>query len=101
MGQQLEQVIRRYGLTISDVALALKINRRTLYNWFKQEVLDEHKVSRVSEILEDGLHMYTRKHKELIETTDETLPDDDELYWQEKYIELVNSYTRLLKSKKP
>jgi plasmid maintenance system antidote protein VapI len=41
MGQLLERVIRRKGINISELAAALGITRRTLYNWFKLEIIDE------------------------------------------------------------
>jgi hypothetical protein len=101
MGQLLERAIRKKGLNISEVAVALNINRRTLYNWFKQEFLDEHKLTKVSEIIKDGLLLYTKKQTELSITTSESLGDNDELYWHEKYTDLLDRYSRLIKTKKP
>jgi transposase-like protein len=101
MGRLLERAIRKKGLNISEVAVALNINRRTLYNWFKQDVLDEHKLTKVSDIIKEGLLLYTTRQKELRITTSEPLGDNDELYWHEKYTDLLNRYSRLIKTKKP
>jgi hypothetical protein len=101
MGRLLERAIRKKGLNISEVAVALNINRRTLYNWFKQDVLDEHKLKKVTEVIKDGLLLYTTKQTELRITTSEPLTDNDELYWHEKYTELLDRYSRLIRTKKP
>ncbi|RZK22651.1 MAG: hypothetical protein EOO43_09375 [Flavobacterium sp.] len=52
MGELLERAIRRKGLNISELAIALNITRRTLYNWFKQEAIDEVTMERLSKVIQ-------------------------------------------------
>jgi hypothetical protein len=40
-GILLERAIRRKQLNISELAVALNITFKTLYNWFKRKVIDE------------------------------------------------------------
>jgi hypothetical protein len=51
MGQLLERVIRRTGLNVTDIALALDASRRTVYTWFTMEVIDESITGRISDII--------------------------------------------------
>ena len=51
MGELLEKAIRRKGLNITELAIALSVTRRTLYNWFKLERIDELVMERISEVI--------------------------------------------------
>lgn len=100
MGQLLERVIRRKGINISELAGALGVTRRTLYNWFKQEVIDESIMERVSSVIVYDLTSNTPKPtiaKEIIfEPNIEVPVEKDEAYWQSRYIDLLERYAGLL-----
>ena len=100
MGQLLERVIRRKGLNISELATALGITRRTLYNWFKQEVIDEAIMARVSSVIVYDLTSNAPKptivQEVVVEPIQESPIEKDEEYWQNRYIDLLERYSGLL-----
>ena len=100
-GKLLERAIRNEHLTVSQIAAALNVNRRTLYYWFKQENLDESIVNRVIDLMTVNIANTSNSLRLSIITEEKTSLIDDELYWQEKYIDLLERYTRLLTTKKP
>ena len=99
MGELLERAIRRKGLNITELAAALNITRRTLYNWFKQEVIDEVIMERISEVISydfsnNAVNPIIRKI-----VIKETVLIRDEAYWRDKYIDLLERYAKLLQPK--
>ena len=99
MGELLERAIRRKGLNITELAEALNITRRTLYNWFKQEVIDEVIMERISEVISydfsnNAVNPIIRKI-----VIKETVLIRDEAYWRDKYIDLLERYAKLLQPK--
>jgi len=50
-GQLLERAVRRSALSLSDIARGLRVNRRSLYNWFKHEELSESIFLKVGQII--------------------------------------------------
>jgi len=96
MGQLLEGAIRRKGLNITQIADALNVSRRTLYNWFKQEVIDEHVMERISGVIVYDAASIKPKPTIIKPITPESLLDKDEAYWQDKYIDLLERYAKLL-----
>ena len=96
MGALLEKAIRKKGINITELAFAIKVSRRTLYNWFKQDVIDKDIMDRISGAIQYDL------------TTINTVPAisqealespsvKNELYWQDRYIDLLERYAKLLK----
>jgi plasmid maintenance system antidote protein VapI len=55
MGELLERAIRKKGVNITELARALNITRRTMYNLFKQEVIDKGTMERISEVIKYDL----------------------------------------------
>ena len=104
MGQLLEKVIRRKGINISELANALKITRRTLYNWFKQEVIDEVTMQRISSVIVYDFYAEAQKPQIIRQHHDvsikETPTTDDEAYWQNRYIDLLERYSDLLTTRR-
>jgi transcriptional regulator with XRE-family HTH domain len=97
MGQLLERVIRRKGINISELAAALNITRPTLYSWFNQEVIDETAMQKISSII-----VYDFSHDKpkptVVNKIEEFTPIKDEAYWQERYIQLLERYSKLLEA---
>lgn len=50
-GQIVEKVIRRDGHSISDVSRLMKVNRRSVYNWFNQPNLRPEIIYRIGRII--------------------------------------------------
>jgi len=95
MGELLERAIRRKGLNITEIAFAMKVTRRTLYNWFKQDVIDRETMERLSTIVKYDVEsnlpgIFTT------EVEDPIIPIKDEAYWQGRYIDLLERYSSLL-----
>jgi transcriptional regulator with XRE-family HTH domain len=92
MGELLEKAMKKKGMSVSAVAIALDINRRTLYNWFKQKTIDKVIMQKISSLMVLDRHLI------------EILPNDtileksnlQETCWQDKYIDLLEKYAELL-----
>jgi transcriptional regulator with XRE-family HTH domain len=96
MGQLLERVIRRKGINISELAAALGITRRTLYNWFKLEIIDEDAIERISNLIVYDLTSEAGKHSVVNAQPKQTQLELDDQYWQDRYIDLLERYSILL-----
>jgi hypothetical protein len=97
MGQLLEKVIRKKGINITELAGALQVSRRTLYNWFKQEVIDEFTMDKISTTI--VYDFTTDKPKPTIVIADTQAPTaKDAAYWQGRYLDLLEKYSELLEA---
>lgn len=63
-GRQVEDVVRRSGLTITAIAKKMELSRRTLYQWFTDPDLAASKVLRIGYVLS---HDFTTEIPELKE----------------------------------
>ena len=82
-GSELEKVIRKKGINISELARKIGVNRRSLYNWFKEKNLKSSIVKRISEAINVESHAHS--------------PDNNEVdYWRDKYISLLERYVEVL-----
>lgn len=99
MGELLERAIRRKGMNITELAAALNITRRTLYNWFKLERIDEVTMERISGVIKYEIN--TSNINPVITKSSSSEPSitKDEAYWQARYIDLLERYSKLLQSK--
>jgi lambda repressor-like predicted transcriptional regulator len=64
-GKIIEYVVRKKGYNIRDLAKALNISRRTLYNLFNQPILDFQVISQIGEIIR---HDFSVEFPELFES---------------------------------
>lgn len=96
MGELLERAIRRKGLNITEIAAALNITRRTLYNWFKQEIIDEDTMERISAIISYDISSGVSEPKITAVLPDETVIKKGEDYWKDRYIDLLERYSMLI-----
>lgn len=97
MGQLLERAIRRTGLKITDIAVALNVSRRTIYNWFTLEIIDESIMDKISNVIKHDFSLVERKATIISLKTDESPPLKDDAYWKDKYINLLERYSELIK----
>ena len=98
MGKLLEKAIRRKGLNITELAVALNVTRRTLYNWFKQESIDEVTMRKISEVIQYDHNSKLPKPQVIVNTGTEPQVIKDEAYWQDRYIDLLERYAKLLQN---
>jgi transcriptional regulator with XRE-family HTH domain len=92
MGELLEKAMKKKGMSVSAVAIALDINRRTLYNWFKQKTIDKVIMQKISSLMVLDRHLI-----EILPNN--TILDKSNLQescWQDKYIDLLEKYAGLL-----
>lgn len=100
-GQVLERAVRRSALNISELAKTLKVNRKSVYNWFKQEDLKEEVFFKVGDIINFS---FQEKFPELFQQQPDALHEaaagqQDDTYWKDKYIDLLERYADLLSEK--
>ncbi|RZL19318.1 MAG: XRE family transcriptional regulator [Pedobacter sp.] len=100
MGQLLEKVIRKKGLNISKLAKAIGVDRRSMYNWFSEPELKAGVLERIAEAIDYDFSAEVPKasikHPDLIASSKEIRDDE---YWKDKYIDLLERYSNLLKKK--
>ncbi len=107
-GKIVEHCIRNLGINISDLARNLSVDRKTVYNWFKQPLLSGELVKQI------GIHISHDFEAELpaLFSADETKTSQPALKskeasvvslnnsvfhdWQGKYISLLEKHTKLL-----
>lgn len=106
-GQVVERVIRRNGYSISELSRLTHVNRRSVYNWFKQEHLKPDIIYRIGCALK---HDFSVEFPDLFSKDDfktiyETTEDDQDAAsaknsntdtWKDKYIHLLEQYNNLL-----
>jgi len=108
-GQLLERVIRREGYSISEVARLTKVNRRSVYNWFRQETLRPEIICKIGLALGHdfsqefpNLYLHHRpihtEEKSSLSIQQKDFIDDstDDIYWKDKYIDLLEKHNKLL-----
>ena len=102
-GQIVEYLIRRNGYNLSDLAKLLKVNRRTLYNWFKQPQLKSDVIFHIGKII---------RHDFSVEFPELFLPEQFDVIqkpiyiqrqsdinnndWKDKYCNLLEKYNQAL-----
>jgi lambda repressor-like predicted transcriptional regulator len=105
-GQIVELVIRKKGVSISQLARMTNMNRRSVYNWFNQKYLKQEIIHEIGILIS---HDFSIEFPELFRKTDflqaqggfygEYPPETSDYIWKDKYIELLEKYNTLLKSK--
>jgi transcriptional regulator with XRE-family HTH domain len=101
MGQLLEKVIRRKGINISELAVALNVTRRTIYNWFKQEVIDEQVMEKISNTISYDFSPNRQTPTVIKSEVGDGKVVKDEQYWQDRYVDLLERYSKLLIKRLP
>lgn len=109
-GQIIEYRVRKNGYSISDLARGIKVNRRSVYNWFNQKYLKKDIIFHIGQILR---HDFSQEFPELFVTDDfksiqrindhrsytpSTYSGDNDHY-KDKYLDLLEKYNSLLVSR--
>jgi lambda repressor-like predicted transcriptional regulator len=107
-GQIVELVIRKKGVSISQLARMTNVNRRSVYNWFNQKYLKQEIIHQIGILI---AHDFSVEFPELFRKTDflplfQQRPLNEEYFgdgenhsiWKDKYIELLEKYNILLRS---
>ncbi|MBC7758624.1 MAG: TetR/AcrR family transcriptional regulator [Phormidesmis sp. FL-bin-119] len=99
MGEALEMIIRRRGWNISELAKSIGADRRSFYYWFKQEELKESVLQRISEVVDYDLSLdfpSFSPHSPEIQKFTELVQPQQNTYWKDKYVDLLEQYSKLL-----
>jgi len=108
-GEILEHAVRRQNVNISELSRRMKVNRRTLYNWFHQEKLHLDVVCAIGQVinydfskefqdefLRSGVRLVTEETNQQL--TQQPHTQDSIYYWMHKYITLLEDYKTLLEA---
>ncbi len=97
-GLVIERVVRRSGMSISDIARILKINRRSVYNYFSQPRLSIDVVNSFGKVLGYDFSKDIPEYTEFrINTLTEPLDDPAQVeFWKQKYLLLLEKYNHML-----
>lgn len=107
-GKIVEHCIRNLGINISDLARNLSVDRKTVYNWFKQPLLNSELVKQIgihishdfaaqlpglfsAEELKAPQPAPKSKEANVVNLNNSGFHD-----WQGKYISLLEKHTKLL-----
>jgi hypothetical protein len=102
MGKLLEKVVRKKELNITELALAIGVQRRTMYNWFATPNLSETILRRISRVI-----VYDFKGTgdtpsivtpDIVDIATELVTSKNEEYWKDKYIDLLERYSTILRT---
>ena len=97
VGHTVEQAVRSSGMSITALAEKLKVSRKTIYNYFEDEDLDDHTVMRFEKILNVAiLPESTLQEKNHRSEGGWSSSEKEAAYWRAKYIDLLERYTQLL-----
>lgn len=104
-GAIVERVVRRSGVSITELARRTHVNRRSVYNWFNQKRLKLDIICKIGYVLGHDFSIefpnlfpkdeFTQM-KRLVETRDEVENSESVYYWMNKYITLLERYNELL-----
>ena len=95
----METAIREKGYSFSAAAKRMKVSRRTLYNYFDDPELTWQKIIDFDKTLVLGLtSKFTEMSKYILSSSSEhiAVDENDSDYWKNKYIALLERYTKLL-----
>lgn len=107
-GEIIEKTIRRNGYSISELSRLMKVNRRSIYNWFGQPKFKTEIIFKIGCALK---HDFSNEFPELFSSEEfqKVFNDtkrlnmrflDEELekvnYWKDKYINLLEEYNYIL-----
>lgn len=98
-GQLVERVVRRSGMSLSELARKTKVNRRSLYNWFQQPRLNADVILKIGSALNYDFSSDFPDYS-LINRSESYLQssEEGENFWMNKYIDLAEKYNALLSS---
>lgn len=105
-GQIVERVVRRNKVSISELARRMRVNRRSVYNWFEQKSLKIDIIWKIGQVLNydfssDFPDAFCERGLVIKEEIDEidnngSKHPNSVHYWMVKYISLLEKYNMLL-----
>ena len=101
VGKQLEDAVRASEWSITALAQKLNLSRKTIYNYFENPDLEDYIVKRFEHVL----HVYITNDNQENGTVGESNDikynaEGSAQYWKDKYLDLLERYTKILEIKK-
>ena len=99
-GQLVEKVVRRSGMSLSELARKTNVNRRSLYNWFQQKRLHADTILKIGTALNYDFSEDFPEYSLISRSIPYAMPaESTDAFWMNKYIELAEKYNDLLSSR--
>lgn len=106
-GEIIEKLIRRNGVSISELARRMRVNRRSVYNWFNQSSLKLDAIIKIGNIVgcdipKEFPNAFTPDDFTMLEGmkiyNPKPLPEsgNNAQFWIDKYVTLLEEYNQLL-----
>lgn len=104
-GAIVEKAVRRSGISIAELARRINVNRRSLYNWFDQEILGVETICKIGYVISYDFStdfpdlQLAEKYQQLraMSGQAETANTQEAInYWKNKYIHILEKYNELL-----
>ena len=106
-GQIVERVVRRNKVSISELARRMRVNRRSVYNWFDQKTLKIDIICKIGNVLNhdfsvDFPEAFGERGFAVMEKMVDEMDENEHKhpnsvhYWMVKYISLLEKYNALL-----
>jgi len=105
-GEIVELAVRRQNINISQLSKRLNVNRRTLYNWFRQKKLHSDVIMEIGKAIHYDFskdfegELICLGYDQDLDTPQIQESSNDAnavFYWMEKYIALLEDYKRLVR----
>lgn len=101
-GAIVERVVRRSGISIAELARRIKVDRRSIYYWFKQSNLDAATIAKLGRALtydfkQDFPDLNLDEQNEPVRSL---APTEEVMHWKTKYIGLLENYNYLLQEQR-
>lgn len=106
-GEIIEKLIRRNGVSISELARRMRVNRRSVYNWFNQNSLKLDAIIKIGNIVgcdipKEYPNAFTPDDFTMLEGMKTYHPkvqpetSNNAQFWIDKYVTLLEEYNQLL-----
>lgn len=107
-GQLIERIVRKHGLSISEVARLVNVNRRSVYNWFTLQSLKSEVIYQIGHAIRHDFSVefpdlfkpedfvFKTKAPVSVEIKISQIEIEKELLWKEKYLDILERYQKLL-----
>ncbi|MEH6308245.1 helix-turn-helix transcriptional regulator [Olivibacter sp. CPCC 100613] len=107
-GEIIERTIRRNGYSISELARLMKVNRRSIYNWFNQPKFKPEIIFKIGcalkhdfsnefpELFSSEEFQHAFNNSKLLNTALVSEEREKINYWKDKYINLLEEYNQIL-----
>lgn len=99
IGATVEKIVRRSGVSVTELASRMHVNRRTVYNWFSQKYLSSKIVKEIGDVIKHdfsidlpNLFVVESLVDMKVRLSINSLDKESAYYWREKYRVLLEKY---------